>query len=329
MDAEPLAESACVVIPVQTSGHGQPNSGPCHNEMPARGTELFARLIFCACMAALLFAVWSAYLPTAVQWTEKLLRVLPRFSIFAVSALLMSVLVGARSRSGLLLCGGVLAFGGSFMLQFFGVENSFQIARLMLLDGAVFDLLRFELALLAPILLGIWLGRGIREPRHFIALLLCAAVGDLWMSSFQIADAADPLHPLRLLRLPWPPQSGDLALAPAFTDLLIVAAVLESARVQRFHSASVVAGALAGYAAASFLALGPWPSWTALTMIMSASGILIACWPDLRCNASEAGRAILLSAILLSALAGLTSLHFKLNPLRQPTVELPHYPNAT
>src|SRR5207247_274501 len=98
-----------------------------------------------------------------------------------------------------------------------------------------------------------------------------------------VPESVDPTHPISLLRMPWPPRFSYLGLSPAFTDVLVLGAIIEAARTLRFHLLSLLLGALAGYCAASFLALEPWPAWPALSMALFSCGVLAGCWPDLKC----------------------------------------------
>lgn len=321
-------------------------------ESPARAAEWIGRLVIAASLAALLLALWSPRLESAASWVDKEVRVLPRLSVFALAALCALLLQGARPSRLALLSLGLLAAAGALWLlpSYTPADRLSPAARLaygftapegvrgaapelpgaqMLLAGPLITLLRFELSLFAALLLGTWLGRDVKTGAHFVALLLCAIVGDIWLSTFRVPESVSATHPLNLLRIPWPPPLSHLGLSPAFADILVLSAIIESARALRFHLLSLLLGAVAGYAAASFLALEPWPAWPALSMTLFSCGVLAGCWPDLKCDVHETGRAFLLSAVLLAALIGLTTLQRKLHPVPAQPIDVSRYHNVT
>ena len=322
------------------------------DEEPARAAEWIGRMIIAASLAALLFALWSPRLESAASW-EKEVRSLPRLSVFVVAALCALVIQGARPSRTILATLGLLALIGAIWMlpTYTSADRLSPAARLaygfttpegvrpaapetpsgqLLIAGPCVTLLRFEFSLLAALLLGTWLGRDIKTGTHFLALLLCAVVGDAWfLSRCRAAESVDATHVLNLLRLPWPPPLAFFSASPAFTDVLVVSAALEAARRLKFHTLSVVLGAVAGYAAASFLALEPTPAWTSLGMIMVSIGMLAGCWPDLHLDSTEIGKVLLVSAVLMLALVMLTMLHIKLHPAPESPVDLARYQNAT
>jgi hypothetical protein len=205
----------------------------------------------------------------------------------------------------------------------------------MLLAGPVLQLLRFQASLFAAVLLGTWLGRRVETSGELVVLLFCAIAGDVWLNTFRVPESVDPTHPLRLLRLPWPPAVGQLGLSPAFTDLLFLSATLEAGRALRLPTLSVVLGAVSGYCAGSFLGLEPWPAWQtwpgwpALSMALFTSGVLLGCWPELKCKARDAGRALLLGALLLAALLAVASVQRMLSPAPEPPSSPARYRHVT
>lgn len=323
------------------------------SEEPARAADWLGRLIIAGSLAALLFALWSPRLESANTWNDKEIRVLPRLSVYVLGALCALFLQGARpSRRMLFTLGTLAGIGAICMLPAYtSADQISPAARLaygftapegahpaapeaysaqMRLAGPVVTLLRFELSLFAALLLGMWLGRDIRTGAHFLALLLCAVIGDAWfLSRCRAAESVDATHVLSLLRLPWPPPLAFFGPVPAFTDILILSAALEGARTLKFHTLSVVLGAVAGYAAASFLALDPWPAWTWLSMILVSIGMLAGCWPDLNCDSTELGKVLLVSALLMLVLVLLTMLHIKLHPTPEPPVDISRFHNVT
>lgn len=196
--------------------------------------------------------------------------------------------------------------------------------------------LRFELAVFAAILLGSWLGRGLENSGHFVAFVLCATVGNIWLNTPQVVTSNFPLavpeaagagHPLSLLRIPWPPHIGQIGLSPLLTEILCFSAVLEAAHNMRFHIASILFGTFAGYCGGSFFALDP-PTWPALPALLCGLGTLVASWPDLKIKATDAVRALLVGVTLMAALLGLTLLRRRISPPPEPPPETIHYPGT-
>ncbi|MFH0937773.1 MAG: hypothetical protein V1899_00580 [Planctomycetota bacterium] len=281
-----------------------------------RAAETIGRAVIAGSLVALAYALWTPNLETAATWTEKELLVLPRMTVFGLAGLIALILQGARPN------GKMLAWFGFGMLALniwllrwvnFRIETSFQLHPTPIAD-VVMNLLRFELAIMAAVVLGIWLGQKIRTPAHFITLLLCAIAGDVWVTGFGVPESVDPTHVLSLLRMPWPPDTGHLGACPAFMDLLVLSAIIEAVRALRLHLSVVIMGALAGYCGAAFLALEPWPACPWLSMFMCSCGVLISCWPDLKCTFYNVGVAILISASLLALLWALSAMRSKLYP---------------
>src|SRR4051812_11116013 len=84
---------------------------PPQENQPAGWSDLTGRLVVCSAMILLLFALWSPRLEYAAGWTQKELRILPRMSVFVVSALMALIIRGARPGSRFLLGAGALAIG--------------------------------------------------------------------------------------------------------------------------------------------------------------------------------------------------------------------------
>jgi len=314
-------------------------ASPCQPALGAGASwaEQSGRLVIALCLVTLLFVLWTPRLEAAAGWTAKELRVLPRMSFFVLSALVALIVQGARPSRAVLLGGGLLCAAAALCLLPWAelwqlpvpvpkpgaaaadVAVEATDRRIMLLAGPVLQLLRLQVSLLAAILLGTWLGRRIQASSHLVAMLCCAIAGDVWLNTFHVPDAAAATHPLRLLRLPWPPPLGHLGPGPACTDLLFLSATIEAARGLRFHMLSVVLGAVSGYCAGSFLGLDPWPAWPALSMALFTSGVLVGCWPELKCSFQDTGKALLLGALLLAALLALASLQRALTPPPEPS----------
>jgi hypothetical protein len=307
---------------------------------PQRLPELAGRFIVAFSLAALVFALWTCTFDAGAGWAAREARVFPRVTVFILSALVALIVQGAAPSRGLLLVLGAGAVSGSVILLAIGPPaagtedlNAGSAAgrRVLVAMEPLLNLLRFEFSLFGAVLLGLCLGRDVTRPVHLIALLLCAAVGDIWLSSSGVIESVAAGHPLRLLRVPFPPPAGALFLAPAFTDILFFSAVLAAARNLRVHALSIVLGAVSGYAAGSFLALGPWAGWPALSMLLVASGVLIAAWPELKVSLRDALKAGLIAVLLLAFLIGMSMLRRKLAPRHapEPAPEGHRYRNAT
>ena len=280
--------------------------------LPARGMELAGRLALGASLVAILYVLWTPYLETAASAPGKILPILPRLCVFSLAALIALLLRPAHPGNRLLgLAGvGLLVFHLG-LLRWLDAAAAAALWRSAPFAGQVVACLRFELSVLAAVMLGIWLGRGVHKPQHFLALLTCAAAGDIWASTFQVAECAGGPPALSLLRAPWPPAAGHLGVSPGFLDLVVLAAIIEGAHNLRQPIFLVVAGAVSGYCGASFLALAGWP---ALSMSLCGCGVVLGCWPGLKCSRSQVANAFLLGAALLAILLALTTLRHKLHP---------------
>lgn len=184
--------------------------------------------------------------------------------------------------------------------------------------GTVTLLVRFECLIFAALFFGTWAGRGAREGWHFFALILCAAASDIWLTWKYPPESSGPLQTFPLLRLPFVPSIGGFCPSPTLLDVFFAAAILEAARVLRLHPLSLAFGAVAGYASAAFLALEPAPGISFLSMSLAGSGIMAGAWPDLRLDATSAGKAFFTAALLILILSASTALHHKLNPIPRP-----------
>jgi hypothetical protein len=293
----------------------------------ARFAERMARWFFAGAMCSLVFVFWSQYLEIAAGWSAKELRVLPRMSIFIVAALIAIVIQGGRPRPTFLWIAALIGISLQIVLiPWINITHSVVISMesaetLQLKEGGVvilqkgsrelfgvgvfLDWLRFELSLMSAICAGLWLGNGLKTSGELIALLFCAIVGDVWLNYFHIPETVDSYHVLKLLRLPWPAQTGQLSLNPAWTDIVFFAAMIASVHRLRLHLFSVVMGAVAGYCGASFLALEPIPAWPTLSMGMCVCGVLIASLIEMKIPLKEIRRALFLAGLLGLFLVGM------------------------
>ena len=320
------------------------------DEDEARGdsTEFPGRLALAAAVIALFYGAWLVHLPVAAEWTGRVLRVVPRLSVFALGIFTALALQGCWLKNRVLIFGAVLAGLGLIYLQ--GSAGQFEIEKLdpdaigsgllktrqwvradghvyfharvdMLLPGAALLLLRFECALFAAVFLGTWIGRGAWSAWHFVTLLMFGGVCDVWLNCFPVAESGDPSMLAAVLRLPFLPALGGLSRGPAFTDIVFASAIFESARAFRMHTLSLALGALAGYCSGSFLGLEPSPAWTHLSMPLMAFGVLAAAWPDLKMDSNAVGKMFLAVALLILVLASLVTLQHGNNPPRQKHIE--------
>jgi hypothetical protein len=286
-----------------------------------RKLELFCRVAIAGSICAILYAVWAPHMRDAAMWNKHELRVLPRMCVFVLAALMAMIIQGAKPRVAFLLGStallGVLSVWLLFESDAGGLLYGKALSPAMVLVAPQVQLLGFMSLLLCAIFLGTALGRQLTTSLHFVTFILCAAAGDIWLNNRQVVDSVDSSNVLRLLRLPWPVQAGKLAVSPAFTDILTLAAIIEAGRNMKLHVLSVVLGAVAGYCAGSFLAVSAL-NWIALSMVMFSSGVLIGCWPDLRCTYLDIAKAVTISVLLFAILIGISKLHAKLNTPDKP-----------
>lgn len=293
---------------------------------PAALPELAGRLVLAIAFVALVLGLFASNLqpPEGLPRGSLKTLVFPRLGAFMLAALVAGLLQGARAPSRLLLALGLVA--AVLALSLLPVAERPMLGLRALaesteretpaLGATLATLVRFEVAVLAAVLLGTWLGRLLETPGHLLVVVLCAAAGDAWLSMLQVPETVGPGHPISLMRLNWPPAWNGISVAPTFPDVLFLAVFLEAARRFRFHGFSVAFGAAAGYAVASFLSLATWRVMLALPMV--GLGVLMGSWPDFRCSAREVIKAFTLALVLFAALVGLTSLHKALHPPPQP-----------
>jgi len=335
---------------------------------PAPWGEQAGRALAAAALATFVFAAWATQLDSIAQWHSRELRVLPTLSIFLLCALGALMVQGGRLSARMLLAGGFSAAILMLAIQSIHRTSAAWIESPVVTEPAetdaeshpssessgvtavlapeipvrppapknnvVTEWLRFELAIFAAILLGTWLGRGVLNSGQFVAFVLCATAGNIWLNTpmpgtlLAVPEAAGSGHALSLLRIPWPPQVGLIGLSPSLTEVLCFSAVLEASRNLKFHVVSILFGAFSGFCGGAFLALDP-PAWPALPALMCGVGTLIASWPDLKMKAHDAVRALLIGVTLMTVLLGLTVLRKKLTPPPEPVPETTQYPGTT
>lgn len=293
---------------------------------PAAPAEFAGRLVLAMAFVALVLGLFASNMqpPEGLPRGSLKALVFPRLGAFVLATLVAGLLQGARAPGRFLLVGGLVAAALALYLLP-AAERPMLGTRALsesngreapTLSDTLATLARFEVAVLAAVLLGTWLGRQLEHSGHLLVVVLCAAAGDAWLSMLQVPETVGQGHPVSLMRLNWPPAWNGISVAPTFPDVLFLAVFLESARRFRFHSFSVAFGAVAGYAVASFLSLATWRVMLALPMV--GLGVLMGAWPDFRCSAREVIKAFTLALVLFAALVGLTSLHKALHPPPQP-----------
>jgi len=320
----------------------EPLAQPVESPSPPAFGETLGRLLLALGLIAFAFCFWLAYVEEAGEWSSHLLRVVPRLSIFVLSALVALILIGARERTGVLfglgatlVCGATLLLGFDFVVPmprgFAPGESSVLLHWLGYADELrvlAEPLLLFLVLLgqvLGAVLLGLVLGRQIDTGDALVALILTASAGDMWLNTFRVPDAPG-MPALQVLRICWPPAAGEVSAGPLLSDLVVLAAALECAGRLRLHGLALAGGAVSGFLAASFLALEPWPGLGGMSLLVWGCGMLIACWPDLQATPRGLRRALLLGGLLLSLLLGMALLQRSVSPrLERPTHPLRYH----
>ncbi len=324
--------------------------------VPANFAQLAATVILALALSMLLFALWDGRVPAVAQWTAREWRVLPCVSIYLVTAVMALCIQSAIPNERLVLYAGLLALSTSVALLSLRpepaprtptferrsikgepappekAEVAEKVRGIRAAPTTVFNFIGFAAALFSAVLLGTWLGRGMRQPLHFLMLVLCAVSGNAWMATVGLGH--DPAASyassgvLSLLSIPWP-SGAPANFCPTVLELLVLCTVLEGARVLKLHRFSMFLGAGAGYCGGAFLALDPWPAWPVPGVLMCASGILIASWPDLRITRRDVLKSILASLSLLVVLLALTVLRQRLVPEPEPVQDVFRYKGST
>lgn len=275
--------------------------------------EQIARLAAAFGLLLLLTAVWSPLLDLAAISSAKEVRILPRLSIFFGALLAALLLAGARWRARETVPAMLLFACAAFALKT-------RIAAASGVPSSALNSVLVASQTLAILFAGLSLGGLMQTSGALLQFLACAIAGDIWLNSLSVPDNAGSKGSFALLRLSWPPVQGFLALAPGFGEVLVCGALAGCARSLGLPLISIVLGAFAGYCAASFLALPPWPAWPTLSVLLITSGTLIGCWPDLDLNLHDLRRALLLGGSLMLVLAGFSAIRheFSAPPKSQP-----------
>ncbi|MBI3828697.1 MAG: hypothetical protein HY291_04230 [Planctomycetes bacterium] len=289
---------------------------------PAEALEVAGRLILALAFIALAFGLLAPHWIPSDAAAGPELSILPRLSAFLLTAFVAGLVQGARTRGKLLFIGAALAtLAGLLLLP--DHEAPWRAAKppdhAPPWIGATQDLGLLQASILSAVLWGTLLARGLKKPSHLLMVVLCASAGDAWLNLLRVPETVADGHPLKLLRLAWPPAMARAAYAPSFTDLLFLALYLETGRRFRFHGPSILFGAVAGYAVATLLSLATMRVMLALPLV--SLGVLMGAWPDFRCTGREVIGAFAAALLLFAVLLGLHSLRTSLHPLPQPKPE--------
>lgn len=287
---------------------------------PPAAAEQIARVAAALGLILLLTAVWAPLLDLAAISSAKEVRILPKLSMFFGALLAALLLAGARWRARETIPAMLLFACAAFALK----------ARISAAGGVPSALNSVLVAsqTLAILFAGLSLGGLMQTSGALLQFLACAIAGDIWLNSLSIPDSTGATG-FALLRLSWPPVQGFLALAPGFGEVLLCGALAGCARRLGLPLISIVLGAFAGYCAASFLALPPWPAWPTLSVLLITSGTLIGCWPDLDLNLHDLRRALLLGGSLMLVLAAFSAIRHEFAAPPKPQPELFRYRSFT
>lgn len=285
-------------------------------------SERFARLAAGFGILLLLTTVWAPLIDTVAISSAKEVRILPRLSMFLAALLAALLLAGSRWRTWQTVSAAALFAAATFALK----------ARILETGGApavVLTSVLLATQTLAIVFAGLTLGGWIRSGGGLLQFLACAIAGDIWLNALNVADGSARETSFALMRLHWPPTQGFLAAAPGFSEVLVCGALAGCARRLSLPQISIVLGAFAGYCAASFLALPPWPAWSTLSVLLITTGTLIGCWPDLELNLRDLCLSLLFGGVLMLTLAGFSAVRYSLAPPPKPQPELFRYRSFT
>ena len=180
--------------------------------------------------------------------------------------------------------------------------------------------------------LGTFLARWLTSPKALLAVVLCVAAGDVWLSLVRIQELVPDGHPARLLKMPWPPPcylaSNNLQnIGPALTDLVFVTLCMEIQRKFRLSGPSMAMGALITYSAASLATAKFWQ--IQLTAPLVGLGVLMGVWPELRCTAKDVLKSVAVAILFFGMLILLRPLHRVMHPDPKPKPIYYRLNNAT
>ncbi len=170
--------------------------------------------------------------------------------------------------------------------------------------------------------LGTWAARGLRRPGEWLTVILCAAVGDAWLTVLDVARGVPDGHPLAWMCMKGLAGSAD-RMSPVFTDLFFLALYLEAGRRLKMRVALLVFGALTGYAGAEVISLTTRHAMPTLPLM--GLGALAGAWSELHCQPREVLRGLVVAMVLSALLLSLVFVRRMLHPIprRKPEVFMP------
>lgn len=281
---------------------------------PAARREILGRLILALAFIAVAYGLMAPPWMVGDANSGPELAIIPRLGAFLLTAFVAGLIQGARTRNLLLFVGAVAASVAALLLLPDPVATNLKLHGKPW-TGSAQDLGLLQASLLAAALWGTLFARGLTKPSHLLMVVLCASAGDAWLNLMRVPDTVSAGHPLKLLRLAWPPAVAQASYAPTFTDLMFLSLYLEAGRRFRFHGPSILFGAVAGYAVATLLSLVTLRVMLALPLV--SLGVLMGAWPDFRCTGREVLGAFVAAVMLFVVLLGLHHLRLSLHP--QPT----------
>lgn len=291
-------------------------SRPLPDPPPAQATECIGRVVLALAFVALVYGLLAPQWPPGENAAGPELAILPRLSAFLLTALVAGLVQGARASARMLAVGSLWASAAAwwFLPEASGRSGTWQ--------AAAEDLALLQASILAAVLWGTLFARGLSKPSHLLMVVLCASAGDAWLNMLHVPDTVAEGHPLKLLRLAWPPALARGTYAPSFPDLLFFALYLEAGRKFRFHAPSILFGAVAGYAVATLLSLATLRVMLALPLV--SLGVLMGAWPEFRCTGREVIAAFAAAVFVFAGLMALHTLRSALHPMPPPRPEPQH-----
>lgn len=274
------------------------------------------RVVLALAFIALVYGLLAPHWPPGEGAAGPELAILPRLTAFLLTALVAGLVQGARASAKILAAGAVLASAAAWCLLPGASDRSGAWPM------AVEDLGLLQASILAAVFWGTLFARGLSKPSHLLMVVLCASAGDAWLNMLHVPDTVADGHPLKLLRLAWPPALARGAYAPSFPDLLFFALYLEAGRKFRFHAPSILFGAVAGYAVATLLSLATLRVMLALPLV--SLGVLMGAWPEFRCTGREVIAAFAAAVFVFAGLMALHALRSALHPMPPPRPEPQH-----
>lgn len=278
---------------------------------PPRGlwVEQAGRLILTVALVTLVLALHAVLVagPLRPGWAA-----LSGLFLFGLGLVTASMIQGGRPGARHLAVPGGLALLTGLLVH----------AGVIPLPAPLAGLVGLIAAAVAAACLGVWAARGIGSTADWLTVILCAAVGDAWLTVLGVTDGLDEAHPLCWLRMSeW--ARGEGRLAPVFTDLFFGALYVEAGRRLGLRASLQVFGALAGFAGAQVVSLTTWQAMPVLPLV--GLGVLVGAWTELRCSPREVIKGLAIAVLFFVLLLGLVFARRVLHPplRRKPEFFLP------